>query len=103
MTLIHVSFITSNTNSSLYLHTISATILLFNFERWPISRYVFPFSFFSEKNDQLTYVDKSKKELKQRLIVEWKNIPLNYLKKITGNMPKRVRYIIEVKDYPTKY
>ena len=47
----------------------------------------------------LSYVDKSQEELKQRLIVEWKNIPLNYLKKITGNMPKRLRYIIEVKGY----
>ena len=42
-------------------------------------------------------------ELKQQLIEEWKNIPLNYFKKITGNIPKCLRYIIEVKDYPTKY
>ena len=34
---------------------------------------------------------------RQRLVVEWKNIPLNYLKKITGNMSKHLRYIIEVK------
>ena len=61
------------------------------------------FSFSSVKNDQLSYVNKSREELKQRLIVEWKNIPLNYLKKITGNMPKRLRYIIEVKGYLTKY
>ena len=60
------------------------------------------FSLFSEKNVQLSY-DKSKEELKQRLIVEWKNIPLNYLKKITENMPKRLRHIIEVKGYLTKY
>ena len=31
------------------------------------------------------------------------NIPLNYLKKIIGNMPKRLRYIIEVEGYLTKY
>ena len=61
------------------------------------------FPFFSVKNGQLSYVDKSKEKLKQRLIVEWKNIPLNYLKKITGNMPKRLRCIIEVKGYLRKY
>ena len=46
---------------------------------------------------------KSKEELKQRLIEEWKNIPLNELKKITGNTPKRLRYVIKSKGYPTKY
>ena len=44
---------------------------------------------------------KSKEELKQRLIEEWKNILLNYLQKIIGNMPK-LRYVIEAKSYPTK-
>ena len=57
------------------------------------------FLFLGEKWLTYSYVDKSKEELEQRLIVEWKNILLDYLKKIT----KRLQYIIEVKGYLTKY
>ena len=43
---------------------------------------------------------KSKEELRQRLIDEWKTISLDYLKTITGNM--RPRYVIEAKGYTNK-
>ena len=39
------------------------------------------FSIFSLKNDQLSYVDKSKEELKQRLIVEMEEYSAKLLKK----------------------
>ena len=39
------------------------------------------FSIFSVKNDQLSYVDKSKEKLKQRLIVEMEEYSAKLLKK----------------------
>lgn len=42
-------------------------------------------------------------ELKQRLATEWSNITVEYLKKITNNMPNRLRHVLKQNGYATKY
>lgn len=46
---------------------------------------------------------KSKEMLKQQLKKEWNNINIEYLKKIIGNMPQRLKEVISQEGYSTRY
>ena len=48
-------------------------------------------------------VPKTKDALISRVLQEWSNIPMNFIKELYGSIPRRLRTALKVLSYPTKY